>query len=328
MEDNDKDVEVGTDVGDPSAVELTEREILLAQGEDLDDPSVDAEIEGAPVSSDPPAEEETAEETAEDEGEETSWITDADRNRAKSYGLDPEDLDAYETREQFGKVLKALDKAATRAPLKKADPTADDPDDDDGDDELADSSKPLTADGKVNVAYYEANDYDEGTIAAMKVLRKQQDFSTEVEDQRQQESYARHINEFMDAADTLRPDYYGDSTKGKLSPQYAQRRSELYDATLLVAQYIAAQQEREGKAISVPPVAELVKRAELVAFGNSLPKGKPTAAQARTQGNRVRPVGNTAGARRSAARKSTDDPAEIANDPDVMAAFERMTSSV
>lgn len=319
---NDKDVE-GTEVGDPTKIELTEREILLAQGEDPDNRSVDAEIEGAPVTEDPPAEEETVEE------QEVSWITDADRNRAKSYGLDPEDVDAYESREQFGKVLKALDKAASRKAPSKTDPTADDPADDD-DEDAVDDSKPLTADGKINVAYYKANDYDEGTIAAMEVARKQQDvvekqqqYLDSLQTQNEQAEYARHLNEFMDAADALRPDFYGVSTKGTLSREYAQRRSDLYDATLLVAQHIAAQQERAGKPVTVPPVAELVKRAELLAFGDSLPKSQQTAEKAKAQAAKIRPVGNVAGARRTATRKSTDDPVEIANDPDVVAAWDR-----
>jgi hypothetical protein len=308
-------------IGDANKIELTEREILLAQGDDPDSglepvekedaQQVESEADAGPGEADPPA-------------EEKSWITDADREKAKAYGLSDEDLGLLETREEFGRFVKLSDAAASRKP----DPTADDPADED-EEEAGD--KPLTKDGRINVQYYKDNDYDDGTVAAMEAMRKAQDDAAEsksylsaIREQQEAAEYARHINEFHDAADELRPDHYGDSNAGKLSAEFAQRRTELYEATRQVAQFIAYQQQEQGKPISVPPLKELVKRAEALAFGGNLPKGqsKP-AATARTQGNRVRPVGSSAGAVGKPQKAASGDPADIANDPDVIEAWNR-----
>jgi hypothetical protein len=106
--------EEGTPVGNPENIVLTEREILLAQGDDPDVLPVDADTEGSPAvedglqdtgdaPSDPPAEENLE-----------SWITASDMERAKAYGLAEDDLALFENREEFGRWAKLTDRASSR----------------------------------------------------------------------------------------------------------------------------------------------------------------------------------------------------------------------
>lgn len=315
-----EDESPGTEVGNPEAVELTEREILIAQGEDPDDVRIDDAPQGE-AEPDGPVEEQDApsDPPGDDPPEPQAWHSADDLALAKKYGLDETDLALFEDRKDFRRW--ALDRVG------KAEPQADSDDDEPAAE--TDDDQPVTKDGKVNVEYYKANDYDDATVAAMVALRKQQDdMERLLQSQQQQYSQAEEAQfaaAFHDAADSLGKDFYGDSTKGQLSPEAAQRREALYDAAEMRAQYIAQRQQREGKPISIPPLADLLKEAEAIAFPERKSAAKPNLAAARQQAARIRPAGGSPGA--SPGRKVTtpdsDDPEVIANDPELVAIWER-----
>lgn len=324
---------------DPTKFEITEREEIILQGGDPDDDSIESAEEEAPeekplVDADEPEDElapEEEEAPPEEEEVPQHWASASDRALAKAFGLSDEEVEQAASREEFNRTLAAVAKRPA-TPSKQEEPEEEKPA------EEADPTKAVTADGKVNVAYYEANDYDEGYVAAMRILRATQDKAEAAEKyqetlaaQQQAAELDRFKNDFMDAADELRPEFYGKSLndKGqpvKLTNEQANRRAELFDAVQQVSQFIAYQQQAAGRPVQLPSWGELVKRAEAVAHGHLIAeetKKKQTEA-VKSQSLRRRPVASTAGA--TASRKSTagsDDPAVIASDPEVVAAWER-----
>lgn len=322
------------------AIEFSEREELLLQGIDPDVGKVDAKEDEpddedledpADPPADPPAN--SGEEEEQDDEEDDvpqHWASQADRELAEAYGLTDADVDQMSSREEFVRLAAAL--ARQNKTAKPAEKTEEETS------QEVDDSEPLTADGKVNVAYYKANDYDDGYVKAMEALRKQQDAADEdrkylqdMRAQQQQAEQARFMDEFMDAADELNPEFYGkslndDGTPRRLSKEQAQRRQQLFQAAEAVSSYQNAISASQGR-----PAPRMVWK-DLASMAHSL--AHPEQAKAETskqrteaikaQSQRRRPVASSAGA--TGARKSksdSDDPAVIANDPEVVAAWER-----
>lgn len=314
-------------VGDPTKFELTETEIAILQGNDPENPvdEPEDEIEDEAVVDVLAEEDDPAEDEPEDDELPEHWATSADRQLAEVYGLTDDDLLGVASREEFTRTIAMLARRAKTAPPAEESAEEETP-------EEEDASEPVDSKGRVNVAYYKANDYDEGYVKAMESLRKSQDeqeasnsYLRQLQEQAEQAEQNRLINDFMDVADELRPEFYGKSLndKGepvKLSKEHAQRRHELYQATQAVANYYTSKGQRP------PGLKELTRKAEIFAFGDqikAMDSEKRTEA-ARRQSVRRRPVASSAGAK--AARKQlpeSDDPAAIASDPDVVAAWEK-----
>lgn len=326
---------------------LTPRMVAVAKGEDPD-----------AISSEPPAEEvaeqeEVVEESddapADEQAEEpTSWVTDADRQRATAYGLDPEDLSVYSSREEFGRTLRALDKATSRLspkPSGEYSPPAKD------EAEEIDDTKPVDASGKLNLAYYEKN-FDEGTVEAMRVLRAQQDANEKqsaaiaaFQAQQEQELFDRHIQSFHSAAESLRPDFYGrtvDKSGLPITPSKAEldRRQKLYDAAEVYMDHLARSQERSGMPVSIPPWPNILKQAEVIAFPQEIAAHEKAVAKATReaqlkkvaeQSKNRRPVGSTASARAAYRNAPAADPhstESIMRSPEVEAVLRRIADGV
>lgn len=262
---------------------LTPRMVAIAKGEDPDAVTSESEAEEDSIAEDEQSTEETvetAEESDDDAPEQASWFTAEDQQRALAYGLDPEDLAAYSSREEFGRVLRSIDKAASRrepAVAKVADAPAETAE------EAVDDTKPTDANGKINLAYYE-NNFDEGTVEAMRALRKQQD-ATEAQTQaiesfqRQQEQaqWHAHVNEFHRSAEEIRPDFFGRTVDDsglpvQLSQVELDRRQKLWNAAEVISTHMIREQERQGLPPSVPPWKHVLKQAEVLAFGDEIAK--------------------------------------------------------
>jgi len=329
---------------------LTPRMIAIAKGEDPDAPSepVAEEIEQDEVVEEA---EESVETPAEEQADEpTSWVTDADRQRATAYGLDAEDLAAYSSREEFGRVLRSLDKAVTRqqqkwensrfTPEKKTEPET----------EEVDDTKPVI-NGKVNLAYYEKN-YDEGTVEAMRVVRAQQDAtekllasSEESQKRYEEEQIQRYHQGFHQAAEQMRPDFFGRTVdKSGLPLQLSQteldRRQKLYSAADVYIDHIIREQERQGLPPSVPPWPVVLKQAEQLAFRDEIAQLEKTTAKASREAQlkkvaansqRRRPVASTAGSQAAFRNAPHEDPhstQSIMQAPEVAAVLQRIRDGV
>jgi hypothetical protein len=327
---------------------LTPRLVAIAKGEDPDaiveapaGETVDEQVEQ-------PAEE-VAESDDAPEPEPTSWVTDSDKQRAVSYGLDPEDLSAYSSREEFGRVTRALDKSYSRrqAPQPETQSGRAAELDAKPADAPVDDTKPFDASGKLNLAYYEKN-FDEGTVAAVKAIREQQDtqakYAQEIEAFRQEQDQAAwqtHVNEFHRAAEEIRPDFFGQTVdKSGLPIQLGQseldRRQKLWDAANVITDHMVRAQERAGLPPSVPPWKHVLKQAEQLAFGDEIAKHEKAAAKVSreaelkkiaAQSKRVRPVATTTSSHNSYRNAPAADQfstESIMRHPDVEAALRRI----
>lgn len=332
-----KPVEAGT-------FPLTDRMKAIARGEDPEAP-VTTETVDEPLVETPTEDVAETVETPEVD-EPTSWITDADRNRAKAYGLDPSDLDAYENREQFGSALRAIDKAFSRRdPVAQEEPevveqveSAEDPD-------------KKVVNGKLNPAYFEKRpeEYDEDYIQMVKLQRATQDRLDEIEannkataEQYQQAEVQARLDDFHRTVDSFSTHYgktvdeHGQPTP--LSPADAERRWKLLDAAQVQLQHIHNAQHAAGMPISSPPLSRLLKDAEFIAFPDEvLARAKAEAVATREkelkkiadQSKRIRQVASTASvdaAYRGAPPESTHTTEAIMRHPEIARWRERVAA--
>jgi hypothetical protein len=331
---------------------LSPRMVAVAKGEDPD------AISDEPVAEEVSEQEEVAEETdapAEEQAEQpTSWVTDADRQQATAYGLDEADLATYTSREDFGRQLRAIDKAFSRrqptwenSQVQKPEPETKAPA------EAVDDTKPVDATGKLNLAYYEKNFSDDpDQLAVFKAIRKQQDDSEknnavleEFRYREQEAEWNRHISAFHNAAETLRPDFYGrtvDKSGLPLSPSKSEldRRQKLFNAADVLIDHMAREQERNGLPVSIPPWGNILKQAESMAFPEEIAAHEKTAAKAKrqaelskvaAQSKNRRPVGSTASAQSAYRNAPHADPHStdaIMRNPSVEAVLRRITDGV
>jgi len=297
---------------------LTPRMIAIAKGEDPD--AITSEADDAPADEPEvdPADDagEVAEQPADDTPEPTSWVTEGDKQRARAYGLDPEDLAAYSSREEFGRITRAIDKAASRreptAPKAVETPAP-------KVDEVVDDTKPRDANGKLNLAYYEKN-FDEATVELVReqiakddLIAKQNQAIESFRQEQEEAAWIRHTNEFHRAAEEIRPEFFGRTTDKSglpvdLSPAELDRRQKLWNAANIISDHMLREQERSGLQPSLPPWANILKQAEVLAFGEELAKFEQAAQKASKQATRTeqlqrvaaqsqrrRPVAQTAG---------------------------------
>lgn len=328
---------------EPSALELTPREIAIAEGRDPDEPEPVEEVAEEVVEDEPeqPAGEVADEHVADPPAEPTQWYGDSDRQFAEQYGISEWHLQQFGSREEFRKAAALLDAAESRrqsqapAATKAPEPAAK------AEPEYVDEP---VVDGKVNVEWYRKHDYDEGTVKAMEAQRSWQDkleakFAEQETSAKQQQEAAeeaetnRQAMAFHEAADALRPDFYGKAfdeygNVNKLTPTQYQRRQELHEEVYWLAQRMADKQQRAGLPVSIPSYPALIKQAEVRAFGDELnrqTKDQQVAA-AKAQARTIRPAAGSVGAgtaRRASAPKTTESVEDISQDPEVIEAWNR-----
>jgi hypothetical protein len=298
---------------------FTDRMKAIARGEDPDATSTEPEVEE--VAEVEPEVDKTPEQV---ETQPVSWITDSDRAKARSYGMEPEDLDAYENREQFGSALRAIDRAYSRLPVQEeAEPEAKVED--------VDTSDQKIVNGKINPAYFEKrkDEYDEDMILAMQRQRALEDKLEAIESQNseatkraEQEQAQRALAEFHREVDRFRPDAYGSSVdaNGQVLPLKsadADRRFKLLSACATYTQSVHDSQTRAGLPPSTPPLSEILKHAEYIAFPDEVQaRIKAEAIKEREaelkkiakQAQRVRPVATTASAQAAYRGAPHEDP--------------------
>lgn len=291
-----------TDDGDELAPEaalpesnftLTPRMVAIAKGEDPDAIVPESETEDAPTedtSVDEPEQAEVAEGESEPEVESpTSWVTADDRKRALAYGLDQEDLDAYGSREEFGRVTRALDKAWSRLnPTERTTPTAEP---ETKAPEAVDDTNPRDANGRLNLAYFEKN-FDEATVELVReqiansdARDKQNQAIESFRQEQEQQLWQSHVNEFHRSAESLRPDFFGRTVDKsglplQLSNEELDRRQKLWDAAEIIQDHMVKSQQRQNLPPSLPPWPQVLKQAEQLAFGDEIAKHAKAAEQA------------------------------------------------
>jgi hypothetical protein len=324
---------------------LTERQKAIARGDDPDAIPTE-ESTGDEVQ----LEDETTPDAGTVDTQSASWITDGDRAKAKAYGMEPEDLDAYESREQFGSALRAIDRAYSRLPKPEtqAEPA---PKVEAKEPEYIDE---LYVDGKVNIEYLRRHkDEVEGSEFLLAQAEHTALLEKEVADlkasvsQREQESQQeqahRELAAFNREVDRFRPDVYGSSVDANgqpvpLKPEDADRRYKLLGACAAYTDYIHSVQQAHGMSPSTPALSEVLKQAEFIAFPEeATSRAKAEAVKEREaelkrvakQAARVRPVATTASVTAAHRGAPPEDPystTAIMRTPQIQAVLDRINS--
>lgn len=318
-------------------LELSPREVAIAEGRDPDEVPQEEAVETEPATEATPAEEvaSTPAEPAK------PWYADYDLQVARDYGLDDEDIKGLNSREEFGRVIKAVAKQRqARTETKPAESEA-------PAEEYVDQP---VVNGKLNVEYWRKHKEDyEGAEAILAMAESQKAIedklsAKEKADQErweaQQRAEAERVNQqewsaFHSAASRHRPDFYGKVADDfgnpvQLSSEQNARRQQLYNEIYWQAQRIAYEQQAQGLRPSMPGWEHLIKQAEQRAFPAEMQRieEEKRKVSAREQNKTIRPAaGSGATHARREVVKESDDVTAIANDPEVVAAYEKMTGT-
>lgn len=321
----------------PEELKLTDREIAIARGLDPDSPAPgegeeDHQGLGGKEAASPS----------------DNWRTEEIRELAASLGWDDEKLNEFETYDQFieaavkhdnelkdlsEKVARESERQAPPPPPKRPEKQAETQATTDLDQIELDPEKYRAAgydEETVNIVRYTKALHDE-----LKRLRPAVDEMVRAYEEAKHQSY---LNHFHDLLDTMDEERYGRSVDSngrpvKLPPEKNENRRKIYDTAHTLLNGIIA---KGAKPEELPPLSTLVKRAELVVFGNEiLQKERENFKQRVERQARYRrplpsrPVVNHEGRRPERLRGQgmaglAEIVKDIANHPDVVKLWERL----
>ena len=312
-----------------AALELTDREIAIAQGLDPDNVPVakaeevveeaavgEGDDGGSDVSDAGEADAKDGEDGGKEAAAASTWVTDDVKALAGTYGLLDVDLADLESEGDFLRLARVLErrKPAAGGEAKPAEPVAK-PD-------AAPEVKPAeSAKGdvpKIDPQKYIDAGYDEETVALARAAAKMQEQIDRLVPsfERQQkafeaEQHRRTTEEFHQVLDDM--GRYGKSAK--LTEADDGKRKRLWEAAAVVAKDIQA----NGR--EPPPLKTLLQRAEIVAFGDEIMAERKAelAKRVKSQSSRRRPVGRaTTNPGKRVLPGEADDPvAAIMASPDI-----------
>ena len=304
--------------------EWNDRLDAIARGEnpdaeaDEDEPIEDSAEE---VDEDPEAADEVPDEVPA-EASKGDWINPDVAALGKAYGLSLTDLENFESREELDRAISFWERQQPKSEKKEEKKT---------DGEL----KEIDENGFINPEYYEKNDFDDATLALVKSLRATQEEAASFKAYTAQVQQAQELNAFHDAVDAFDPEFYGVTVDDSGRPvnieqAAADRRSAVLGEAYAVADRIARRQASAGQEVQLPPWRVLIQQADKILFGREREqaKKKDVAERVAVQSKKRRPVASTAATRPTARRKEPDprNPAEIANDPDILRFMEKVGS--
>lgn len=313
FEDDDVVVAAGEEQG---SLELTEREVAIAHGDDPDTVGAeDAEEEGDEADG---TDAEVKEDAASGDGKEapgSDWIDDDAKALAESYGIDDEALGSFADAADFKRFAAIYEKHLSAEPEQAADKVDKKAAKAPIDEESADE------DG-LDPKWFEENGYDEQTVNIVKAVVKMQGMAARIEqlEQRIAEEGSRRDREAFDREVDALGGRYGASDKLTKAQKVA--RNKLADAVEVVSQTLAKRGEKASRSV-------VLKRAELVAFGDEIlaeerEKQKEALSQSvKKQSAKRRSVGrNTKPPARGERPGEASSAKAIANLPELVAAFE------
>lgn len=318
-------------------LELTEREIAIAQGLDPDavedsDGEVTEDVTPDPA----PQARQDAETGGDKEVATGAWIDDDARELAKSYGLSDDELSAFASPEEFERAAALIDKKFADAAKQSDESPAG---------AKADSEKPAAkpAFEKIDPQAYIDAGYGEEEVKLAKMLRATQDKLEQIETERtgerqaaqeaqQQHIYHANLSAFHDLMDQ-ESDLFGKSVDEngdpvKLGDEEVARREKVWNASVQIvmgAAKLAEQRGQQPEAITWPV---LVKRAKALALGDELQSRERDriSNRVRTQASRRRPAPGglkAAKAAKHSGGEQADDMDAIANDPRVVSVWNK-----
>lgn len=327
VEESSKDESTSTD---DSSVQLTDREIAIAKGEDPDNPAEEADdyTEDQEQASASESVQEQADEPPEVSAEENADpFSLGDRKLAQKYGLTEDDLKKFGSPEALHHAIDLFDRTGTK--IQSQEDSTESPAEESTEDAAAEEDggalSELLGFKKLDVSKYEnAEDpYDSETLELVKHVRKTEDLLEKLTQTIVTNQSSQNDSVFHDMLDKY-PDVYGntlqDGKPTKIQKNFEEARQAVKDQAETIYAGIVA---RKGE---VPPVEKIIEQAMMAVHGKSLggSKGKGRSESLKRQASMKRSVGSTATASR---RKEDDvdptDAKQIARHPDVEAFFRK-----
>ena|GEM_PF-3179213 len=329
---------------------LTEREKLIATGEDPDKIVLDAgaadgegevkedakgmEAQPSPDVQDEPAEEPAevaAEEPAEEAAVEEPWYK-AHLGEAGDYGLAEDDLKELSDEGEYRRLTMLLDRHLLRRPdgepedapatkeSLKAEPEAETPAED-----VLDPQKYIDAgyDEEVVSLVKRIADQSQRLDTQTKQLEELAEFNRQSAVQQAQEARQYFVDAFHDVLDNMDVDRYGrsvvDDEVVPLTGRFDESRRKVFEAVTKITDSIVARTPA-GERPKIPPLQSLVRRAEVAVFGQPQSRDNRVAEQSK----RRRPVASSVRRSLPKAQEADKDPVmDVVNNPDVVEMWNR-----
>jgi hypothetical protein len=327
-------------------LELTEREIAIAKGEDPDavakpEQKAESKVETNPAESGKDSE--SGKEAASD-GVVSDWIDDEVRSLQGAYGLSEEDLKEFNGGEDFRKALSFYDKQLVKRSAKadtKPD-TKPEAAQNKAETQPANKTESKPDEFDLDPEQYKKAGYDEETVRVVRVAKelreqvkaltaKTESLSKRTED----EDRHRAVFEFHDHVDRMDESLYGrsaddDGNYKDLSPEQDANRRKLHEGLKTIVAAIERDAREAGVEPKYPTFASLLKRAENFALGEELRKKtvERVRQDASNQSKQIRQVNRgkpvTPVTKKTVSREESEV-SEIANDPKVRAFWDKAT---
>lgn len=314
-----------------SEFELTERELIIAQGGDPDseeyqDEEVSEDIEEPDHSEDS----EEVEGSTEDEDQEEvevgdDWITESTIKVADAYGVSDDELVEFKDEESFLSAVSLLDGRA-----EDADETdeSEEPEEDISNEDFLDRIEQLREAGYEDDVLDLFREQHETTSKEREANKNLRDEIASIKERQEGEALATQAMEFHNLVDDLDEERFGLSySDGKyqdISKEHDSNREKLWNAMDTITSGIYRRAERDGQEPELPSDKVLAHRAMMLAFGDEIKEDetKKISRRIQTQSKRRRPVGSAA--RKEAPVASADkDSEDIANDPRLVEFWEK-----
>jgi hypothetical protein len=310
-------------------LELTEREIAIAQGEDPDAVALDDVVDSDVSVVDQVADELLGDAKPEEkkaEAVEPPKYSEAITGKAKSLGLSDEDVEAFGSEAALRLHVSLLERIEGLSATKAVDEVKT---------ESAEEKVEPTQDELIDLALYEGEDlpedekWDDRSLAIPRALRREQEARIQLQEQvkslleAEQARVTRQVEDtFHSTVDTLDDGTFGRSRDAsgrvvKLSDEQFANRTKLYKEVDLLASALQEKAVREGKPVELT-WEEVVEKARVTAFGS--PKVSKAEALKKQSASR-RPVSTSASAQRQIPKD--DSPESIAELPDIKALWDK-----
>ena len=282
-------------------LELTERELAIAHGDDPDStPPVEPEEVEAEATEEPTAIEDASpptEEPVEIAETPASWLTAEVKELGQSYGLSDDEISSFASQDEFDRAARLFDRNLVKQ-SKAPEPVVPAP--------VKAEEKPAEVPATLDLdpeKYKEAG-YDEDTVNLVRFAKSQQEkldqLNQQMETFRQsqvQERQHREIIAFHDAVDQLDSKRFGRSVdeKGRpvpLSKEADAERRRLFEAKAEIESALAAKARAAGEEPQFIPMSVLIQRAHKYGFSDEIEADRKEQLQKdlKAQSRRRRPV--------------------------------------
>jgi hypothetical protein len=312
------------------AVQLTDREIAIAKGEDPDAPKEEETLEENVIDSEEEDQDQAEEVVAEAEPEPDPFSL-GDRKLAARYGLSEEDLQKFGTPEALHHAIDIFDKTGAKleSPQKGSQESpVDDSTDDAAAEDKSGALSELLGFEKLDVSKYENAEepYDKDTIELVRHVRKTEDLIEKLTSAITSSQSSQNAEVFHDILDNY-PEIYGETIKDgkpvRIEKNYESARQAVKDQAEIIYAGIVA---RKGQ---IPPVEKIIEQAMMAVHGKSISSNSnkssvSKAEKLKKQSSMRRSTGSAASVKkRQQADIDPTDAGSIARHPDVEAFFRK-----